>query len=204
VNDYQREQREALDLVIEYVSGLSAGQRREWDALLAGYREFRAEVDGFLTRRFGRVCTEKCFHSRLSACCSKDGIVTFFADTVVNVLSSTSGDTDRLRCVLTRPHTGFKCVYLAETGCLWRVKPIVCEMFLCDASRSAVFDADPEARQQWQNLEAAKKEFTWPDRPVLFDIIENRCIQAGLQSRLMYYHNSPGLLRVKRRAARNG
>jgi hypothetical protein len=45
---------------------------------------------------------------------------------------------ESLQDVLTRPREGFKCVFLGHEGCLWRIKPIVCEMFLCDAAENVV------------------------------------------------------------------
>jgi hypothetical protein len=86
---------------------------------------------------------------------------------------------------------GFKCVFLGHEGCLWQIKPIVCEMFLCDAAENAV------ARKCWDALVRQKKDYTWPDRPVLCDTLEQICIEAGYTSSLMFLHNSPGLLRVK-------
>jgi hypothetical protein len=60
-----------------------------------------------------------------------------------------------------------------------------------------VFDNDPNARKQWKQLRRRKKRYTWPNRPVLFDDLEAYFIRAGYASNLMYFHNSPGLLRVK-------
>jgi hypothetical protein len=39
---------------------------------------------------------------------------------------------------------------------------------------------------------------------VLFDDLESLFIQAGHDSNLMYFHNSPGLLKVKSQAAADG
>ena len=52
-----------------------------------------------------------------------------------------------------------------------------------------------EIRQEFKQRE---KAFRWPDQPVLFDDIEAVFLNAGLSSPLMYLHNSPGLLRVKK------
>jgi hypothetical protein len=111
---------------------------------------------------------------------------------------------DRLVQVLNAPHLGMKCVYLGENGCLWQVKPIVCEMFLCEPGRQAVFTENPSALKEWQGLQRREKRYTWPDRPVLFDDLESQFIQGGHSSTLMYLHNSPGLLRVKRLAMQKG
>ncbi len=171
---------------------------------LSAYFAFRKDVDDFLATHFSEICNRSCYRNRLSACCSREGIVTFFADVVINVLESTADEIDALKAVLQEPEPGFKCVYLGECGCIWRVKPIVCEMFLCDRARQTVLQAASNLAAQWAALEADRKRFTWPDRPVLFDDLEAVFIRAGCRSPLMYMHNSPGLLRVKRKASGSG
>jgi hypothetical protein len=199
INPYHLEQRQTLDLIRDHLQTRPEDRERlmEWTA---PYRAFRAEVTDFLARYFQEICIEKCFRSRISACCSREGIVTFFADMAVNVLASEEPELDALGAVLDRPNEGFKCVYLGDQGCLWRIKPIVCEMFLCDAALRAAFDDDPEAAARWETLKEERKRYTWPDRPVVFDDLEAHFLAAGRQSPLMYLHNSPGLLRVKQRA----
>ena len=71
-------------------------------------------------------------------------------------------------------------------------------MFLCDAAENQVFGAHRKAARQWDQFKERKQRFTWPDRTVLFDELEQFFIDAGCNSPLMYLHNSPGLLRVKR------
>ena len=83
---------------------------------------------------------------------------------------------------------------------MWRIKPIICEMFLCDRALEGMKAADPQAMTVWQRLVNEAQGFRWPDRPVLFDLIETRFLAAGLCSSLMYLHNSPGLMRIKRKA----
>lgn len=199
LNAYHLEQRQTLDLIRDHLAAVPEDRARLMERI-APYRAFREKVAGFLSRHFQEICTGKCFRSRLSACCSREGIITFFADMVVNVLISGEADLAALTDVLDRPNDGFKCVYLGEGGCLWRLKPIVCEMFLCDAALSAAFDEDPAAADQWEALKEERKRFTWPDRPVIFDDLEAHFMAAGRRSPLMYLHNSPGLLRVKQRA----
>jgi len=80
---------------------------------------------------------------------------------------------------------------------MWRVKPIVCEMFLCEQAKKEVFREKAWAEDAWEELKQRKKLYTWPDRPVLFDDLERYFMDAGYSSPLMYLHNSPGLLRVK-------
>jgi hypothetical protein len=199
INAYHLEQRQTLDLIRRHLARVP-GDRDRLLERIRPYRAFREEVAGFLVRHFQDLCTEKCFRSRLSACCSREGIITFFADTAVNVLISDEAALDELAAVLDRPNEGVKCVYLGDGGCLWRIKPIVCEMFLCDAALSAAFDGDPAAADAWASLKEKRKGFTWPDRPVIFDELEAHFMAAGHTSPLMYLHNSPGLLRVKQKA----
>ena len=49
-------------------------------------------------------------------------------------------------------------------------------------------------------FEEKRRQYTWPDQPVLFDKLEALFVEAGYRSSLMYLHNSPGLLRVKQKA----
>jgi hypothetical protein len=73
-------------------------------------------------------------------------------------------------------------------------------MFLCDNAQAQVFEGNPRLGGKWEALKERKKEFTWPDRPVLFDQIETFFMGTGHNSSLMYCHNSPGLIRLKRNA----
>jgi len=77
-------------------------------------------------------------------------------------------------------------------------KPIVCEMFLCNSAENAVLKENPVAPKRWDALVRQKKAYKWPDRLVLFDTLEQICMEAGYTSPLMFLNNSPGLLRVKR------
>jgi len=82
---------------------------------------------------------------------------------------------------------------------MWKIKPIVCGMFICDTAKKLALHGSPKLMREWDALKKKEKSFTWPDRPVLFDEIESYFITAGCSSPLMYMHNSPGLLRVKKR-----
>lgn len=199
-SSYQTEQLEALRLVRRHLASIPSAERDRLRAQIADYMAFRGHMDDFLNTNFGGVCSTTCYRSRLSACCSREGIVTFFADVVINLLHSGKSEADLLVQALQAENTGLKCVYLGQEGCLWRVKPIVCQMFLCDPAKARVFGARPELQGEWADFERERKLFTWPDRPVLFDLLEAYFISAGCSSSLMYLHQSPGLLRVKRRA----
>lgn len=73
-------------------------------------------------------------------------------------------------------------------------------MFLCESVMKDVFEKFPEAALKWRQLKKQEKLFKWPDRPVLFDHLEEVFLTAGYRSSLMYFHNSPGLLRIKQQA----
>jgi hypothetical protein len=70
-------------------------------------------------------------------------------------------------------------------------------MFLCGRAKSTVLDRHPHLRDGWERLRKREKRYTWPDRPVLFDELEEIFIKEGMESPLMYLHRSPGLLRLK-------
>ena len=203
MDEYQKEQYDALLIVTEHLASISAPERLKLNNALTDYLLFRDKVKTFLADHFAQICTQKCYQSKLSACCSREGIITFFADVVINILASEKKEVEALFTILKKPNNGFKCIYLGEQGCMWRIKPIVCEMFLCDQAIKAVFDEKPQVREEWKSLEQERKLFTWPDRPVLFDKLESIFIDAGYNSSLMYMHNSPGLLRVKKIAQKS-
>ena len=197
---YQQEQHEAILMASTHIDTLSSGQIEALKTSSREYLVFRYDVDAFLNAYFATVCTQKCFQNNLSACCSREGIITFFADIVINALFSTSEERKFLLTVLQKPNIGPKCVYLGPQGCLWRIKPIVCQMFLCDAAMIRIFSDNSMAESAWNVLKNREKQFTWPDKKVLFDDMETFFINAGHVSSLMYLHNSPGLLLVKKRA----
>lgn len=203
MDEYQKEQYDALLIVKEYLSSISLSQRMKLTDAVKGYLLFRERVNAFLVDHFAKICTQKCYQSKLSACCSREGIITFFADVVINMLVSEKNQIEPLLKILQLPNNGFKCIYLGEQGCMWRVKPIVCEMFLCDQAIHSVFDGKPILHNEWKAIEKDRKLFTWPDKPVLFDMLERIFIDAGYHSSLMYMHYSPGLLRVKKMAQKS-
>jgi len=203
MDEYQKEQVDALLIVKEHLASISAPERLKLNNALTDYLLFRDKVNTFLAAHFAQICTQKCYQSKLSACCSREGIITFFADVVINILASEKKEVEALFTILQKPNNVFKCIYLGEQGCMWRIKPIVCEMFLCDQAIKAVFDEKPHAHEEWKSLEQERKLFTWPDRPVLFDKLESIFIDVGYNSSLMYMHNSPGLLRVKKIAKKS-
>ena len=197
MSEYNRDQVEAFLMVRRFLREASGPEKDRLDRMIHEYLEFRNEVASFQERFFSELCTEKCFTSQTSACCGREGIATFFADVLINALISTEKELDDLLQILSRDQGGLKCVYLTDRGCAWRLKPIVCEMFLCQNAKDTVLGNDEALAARWKGLRKKEKHFTWPDRPVLFDTLEKLCIEKGCDSPLMYCHKSPGLLRLK-------
>lgn len=199
MNEYQSEQRETLRRVRNALNEMSPVETADLRRVVEPYLAFRRETADFLSRRFGEICTRRCYESGTSACCAKDSIIVFFADVAINALVAPPERLDEMERVLMAPNRTGKCVFLKPDGCRWTVKPIVCEMFLCDAALARVFAEAPDAAGEWEALEVRRKSFTWPDRPVLFDDLERRFLENGLRSSLMHLNFSPGMLRLKRR-----
>jgi hypothetical protein len=199
LNEYNHDQLESLSMVRRSLQAFSEIQLRQLKEEVQDYLRFREKVAAFQRRHFSEVCTEKCFTDNTSACCGREGIMTFFADVVINSLVSSEEELERIEKRLFMDPGGFKCVYLTPEGCLWRLKPIVCEMFLCAHAKKAVLGRVEGLQKAWEALRREERTYTWPDRPVLFDAIEERFMEEGLNSPLMYFHLSPGLLRVKSR-----
>lgn len=201
MNDYQQEQWDALMLITRQMRSLTAPQKERLMNRIAPYLEFRRGVDRFLDAHFAIHCTRNCFEDRSSACCSKDGIITFWADGVINALVADEMQFQDLLQALVRPFSPHKCTYLGPDGCRWRVRPLMCAMFLCDEVQERVFVTDRGARDRWGELLVTAKSFRWPDQPVLFDWLEIFFMDLGCRSPLMYINSSPGLMRIKRMAA---
>ena len=180
MNEYQQEQLDALKIVRHGLRQLGEARRVKLIEAVSDYMQFRESVDGFLNRYFHEECTRTCYQSRTSACCARDSIITFFADTVIDALHAPPAHLDRLETMLCRVNAGQRCVYLGSEGCAWTVRPVVCAMFLCDRAMDAVFRRAPEAREQWASLRRQEKKFKWPDRPVLFDHLEKGISGYGL------------------------
>ncbi|MFO8048856.1 MAG: hypothetical protein R6U29_07480 [Desulfosudaceae bacterium] len=198
MNSYQKEQLDALLMIREGLSSLAPSGIASLEKEMAAYLDYRQAVTDFWEAHFYDICTEKCFQNGLSACCSKDGIITFFADVVINALVSEEAALDRLEAAIRRPERPDKCVFLNASGCLWKIKPIVCELFLCDSVKEKVFEDDFEVGETWARLREEKKRYTWPDQPVLFEFLEAFFRDKGYRSPLMYIHCSPGLMRIRR------
>ena len=199
MNSYNREQFETLAVVRRRLKSLSVEILEQLRKEIHSYLLFREDVDLFLKRYFRETCSRHCYHTARSACCSREGIITFFGDVVVNALVCGDETLQRLLAAIQQDRGGPKCVYLGPEGCMWRVRPIVCAMFLCDPAQRQIFGPRPDLAEAWRRLEKRRKRFTWPDRPVLFDRLEAFFLESGISSPLMYLHNSPGMMMLKRK-----
>ena len=200
MNDYQREQKQALDQVTDKINIIKSADDSELVREIASYLQFRQTLGKFMSEHFGRFCSQACFQSQTSACCSRDGIITFWSDLVINVFVSARRRTGRLAQAIENPLWPHKCIYLGPQGCLWEVPPLGCALFLCDAVQAEVLDREPSLKSEWENLKRKGMAYRWPDRPVLFDRLEQIFMAAGCRSPLMYINTSPGLLRIKRKS----
>ena len=198
--DYRTEQLLNQELVQDYFLRNGGEEKERVKRVCRDYLSFREEVTAFQDRHFHALCRAACYQSQRSACCNKDGIITFFADLVINAVQSTPEELTTLIASLREPRFDMKCIYLGPDGCRWHLKPIVCQMFLCEHAQREVLGAASEASDSWEGMKKREMQFRWPDRPVLFDQIESRFMAAGVSSSLMYLHNSPGLLRIKKKA----
>lgn len=199
MSTYNHQQTEALLLVRRHLAALPPAAVEALREEIRPYLEFRARVARFHREHLAGPCARRCFDHGRSDCCGREGILTFFADVVVNVLLSSDAEVGRLLETLAGDPGGDSCVYLAASGCLWRLKPIVCELFLCEDVKEQAFRDDPAARGRWERLREEEHLFTRPTQPVLFDDLECRFREAGLDSPLMYCHHSPGLVRLKKK-----
>ena len=199
-SEYNKDQLTAIQTVRVHLKGHMPEGLDDLEEEISAYLQFRRDVAAFQKIHLWDICTSKCFTSQVSACCNREGIATFFGDVVVNALFSSPKELDALEKALANDKGGFKCVYLTDTGCAWHLKPIVCEMFLCDHAKEMLSKKQESLIEEWEGLRNRERQYTWPDKPVLFDGLEDVFIRAGLYSPLMYFHKSPGLLRIKNKS----
>jgi hypothetical protein len=200
MNAYQTEQMQALELAMSAMQQMPPHELRTLKGEIEPYLDFRHRVDRFLEAHFSMYCTKTCYESRLSACCGKDGIITFWADVVINACMATSRQLKALEMAIRQPLHEIKCIFLSPSGCCWAVRPLICSMFICGQAQQAVWKTRPTSKKRWQGLIEEAKTYRWPDRTVLFDTLEKRFMAFGYRSPLMYLNTSPGLLRIKKKA----
>ena len=200
VSEYNRDQWMSFKAIEEACRNLSDLELKELRGILTSYLQFRKALAAYQHRYFGDFCQVTCFDGKVSACCGFESIITFFADQVATYLLSTPEQIEVIFRKLEQPNRSTRCVYLGETGCIWSLTPISCAMFLCDQAKRAVFDEDRHAEAIWEEFRRLEKDYTHPTKPVFFDDIESYFIILGVDSPLMYFHKSPGLLRLKSRS----
>jgi hypothetical protein len=198
-SSYNRRQEEVILVIRDHLVHLPGPEKRALRRSLEPYLEFRSETASFQDDHLSAACTLKCFHDGTSACCGREGILTFFADVVINVLLSTDVEVEALLSLLSRDRGGPNCVYLGEGGCAWNLKPVTCEMFLCNHAKKEILNRDISLGRRWEELRKREKSYTFPDRPVLFDGLEKLFLDAGIEDPMMYCHKSPGLLLLKKK-----
>jgi len=197
VSEYNRDQLisfQAISKVLEQLSPTETGRLEE---MIQPYLAFRRRVDMYAAEYFQAFCGRACFETGLSACCGFESIITFFADQVITVLTSQTKDLVTLFETLRKPNDTGKCVYLGPKGCIWRVRPVSCAMFFCQDAKENVFRANPEAESLWKMLIEEERGYTWPTTTVLFDEVEKYFLRFGVESPHLYFHKSPGLLKLK-------
>ncbi|MHC1745464.1 MAG: hypothetical protein AB9873_20900 [Syntrophobacteraceae bacterium] len=199
-SEYNRDQLTTLQAVHSSLNQLGESERDRVQESIQPYLRFREAVDRFFFEHFLGECRKACFETGISGCCGFESIITFASDHAINVLCSEPARIAALVDVLTRPNRTGKCVYLGPNGCLWSVRPISCAMFLCGRVKSLVLDGARDCEDEWSRLQNEEKAFTFPDRPVLFDSLEARLIESGVESPHLFFHRSPGLLLVKEKA----
>jgi hypothetical protein len=199
-SEYNRDQWLSLTTIRGALEQMPTNEIDALRASLVPYLEFRRDLAAFHDRHFQQYCHQACFETGLSACCGFESIITFFADQVITCLVSDRDDRDLLVRILERPNTTGKCVFLGARGCQWRLPPISCAMFYCEPARKAVLANEKEAVAHFEELCRRDKQFTEPLRAVLFDDLERHFRHKGLATPHMFYHFSPGLLRLKAKA----
>ncbi len=199
LSNYNKQHLESQIKALDAFNKLSENEicRLKWLSL--AYIKFRRELDSFTKGLFYNYCNHACFKNRQSKCCGFESIMTFFADEILNIIWGGPEKAETLIKVLEQPNESNHCVYLGEDGCLWYLKPLSCAMFFCEDAKKHVFARNLNAEKLWTVFTKCEKNFTWPDKPVLFDIVEKFfIIKKGVFTPHMYFHLSPGLLKVKK------
>jgi len=88
LSEYNQQQKDAILMVREHLSQLPESELCWLKKRIKSYLKFRKTVASFQDQHFADICSQKCFTSQTSACCGREGIITFFADVVINALLS--------------------------------------------------------------------------------------------------------------------
>lgn len=200
ISEYNKDQWLSFVAVEKALTTMSSDYIDSLKNLCRPYLDFRESLDRFQQTHFKAFCRRTCFETNLSQCCGFESIFTFFADQVIAYCFATAAERTLIMEVIQKPNRTERCVYLSSDGCLWPITPVSCAMFVCKMVREKIIDSNPSLKTKWEEFKDYEKTFTFPDRPVLFDQIEEIFMACGVDSPFMYYHKSPGLLRVKRRS----
>ncbi len=98
--EYNKEQLETLYIVRQYLSKQSQNKIETYKKDIESYSLFRKKISDFSSKNFSSLCREKCFDNGLSACCTKEGIITYFADVFVNAIYSTPDQLNKIENIL--------------------------------------------------------------------------------------------------------
>jgi hypothetical protein len=199
LSPYTSQHLETLAVLTRQLKELEAAESEKLRGMLGPYLAYREETAHFFRDHLIGGCRRRCLAKNSSGGCGRAGVNVLFSDIVVVHHTAAAEKVDDLGRALEGDRGGKNCAYLGREGCHWAMKPIACEMFLCDELKEEIFAADDGLRREWEQLRAREKEFTKPDRPVLFDDLERFFIEKGVENPLMYFHHSPGLLRLKRK-----
>lgn len=197
-SEYNRDQYSSLTAILEVLRTLTARELESLRNSALPYLRFRRTLDAFQAAHIDPFCKTTCFDTDLSLCCGFESIFTFFADQVIALLFSREEEIAAMIRVLERPNRSGRCVYLGKAGCLMGIRPVSCAMFFCDKVKHGIL-SDPLLEEHWKRLKQQEEEFTYPVKPVLFDEMEAFFMARGVDSPHMYYHKSPGLMRLKRK-----
>lgn len=199
--EYNREQVRSFHAIRTALADMDSTRLGALRELIEPYLAFRRDLDDFHARHIVGLCDKACFKTGVSACCGFESIFTYFADQVIAWLVSSERERNDLLRVLARPNSTMHCVYLGTRGCIWKTSPISCAMFLCEQAKRVVA---ANGAENWARLQRREKDFTRPDKPILFDDIERIFMEAGVTSPHMYCHRLPGLLKLKARWTETG
>ena len=72
------------------------------------------------------------------------------------MILSKKEDINKLVSMLHIENKGGRCIYLGEYGCMWVVKPIVCEMFLCNQAKKRFLNLTIILKKSGMNLKNVK------------------------------------------------
>lgn len=200
VSEYNRDQGITFKAVNEALQRIGSTGVEKLKESVGPYLAFRRELEEFQAGFMEAFCRKSCFETGISGCCGFESIITFFADHAISFLLSEPREKELILGALEQPNRTKKCVYLARSGCIWKIRPIACAMFLCGKLKSGYIECDHKAKSVWTQFQDREKEFTWPTKPVLFDDLETYFMGLGVRSPHMHFHQSPGLIRLKARS----